>query len=264
MAKNDKLAVKAKAGALAPLEDWEIELQAKAKEARAKETLGVARIVHNNKGISIDGAQVKDNKLPHVIIDYCFTKTFFKSGFSPGKSDTPVCYAYATKQDGEPKTPHPSSPEPQAASCATCGHNAFGTALQGTGKRCSDGRKVMALVGIPEPTEVQKAEVRQYSVPPGSLKNWGNFLDAIPEVHPTGAPQSVAVELGWVPGEVAYKLTWRIIDRLDKETFKSAVAKAPALEGQMFAPWPKLGDKEAPVETEEQKAKKEKRSKKIK
>ncbi len=262
MAKNDKLAVKAKPGALAPLEDWEIELQNKAKEARAKEVLGIARIVHKNQQITVDGKQVAGNKLPHLIVDYIFTKTYFAKGYTPGEASTPECYAYGREESG--MTPHEASPAKQAASCAECPHNAFGTALQGRGKRCSDGRKVLALVGVPEPTEVQKAEVRQYSVPPGSFKNWAAFLNAIPEVSPTGAVQSVAVELGAEPAEVAYKLTWRIMDRLDKETMKGLIARAKVLEPQLFAPWPQIGEEKKEEESAEQKAKKAKRSQKIK
>jgi hypothetical protein len=82
-------------------------------------------------------------------------------------------------------------------------------------------------------------------VPPGSLKNWGNYLSAIPEVTPTGNVRFVITELSTAPGERgAHVLKFRATEKLDKEFCKEILAKKASVESMLFAPWPQLGEGE--------------------
>jgi hypothetical protein len=231
--------------ALAKLEDWEIEAQEAARNERSKEVLGIPRVTHKGSILKIDGVKVKDNVLRHAVVDYIFTKAYYPGEYDPnGTPQTPVCYSYGREEAG--MTPHAESPDKQSETCAGCPHNKFGTAEKGRGKRCKDERKVVAIVELKKPSDVAKAEIRQYNVPPGSLKNWGNYLSSLNEVTPTGDVRSVLTELGTQASDTgAYTLTFRAIERLDKEFHKALLARKPSLQAQLFAPWPQItGDAE--------------------
>src|SRR6266536_1221072 len=105
MAKRTALAVKPKNGAIVQMEPWEEEMQHQARSEAAKEITGMARIQHDNHGLKIDGQKVKDNKLPIIVIDYIFTKQYFKEKYVPGKAGTPDCYAYGATETE--LVPHP-------------------------------------------------------------------------------------------------------------------------------------------------------------
>jgi hypothetical protein len=264
---NTKLAVKAKAGAIKKLEPWEEELKAKAAMARSKEVVGVPRITHKNGILKLDGKKVDGNKITLLIVDYIFTKSYFETGYKDGESSTPVCYAYADKLAGDKgMKPHAAVLEKdrQSESCDNCEHNAFGTALQGRGKRCRDDRKLLCLVqsrdADRDPEAVRTCEMRTTNVPPSSLKSWAGLLAGIEEVSPTGAIQSVAVELTTEAQDQAYTLEWTIKDRLDGETVQALLARAEVSQSLLFAPWPKLEKKE---ETPEAKERSARRSKKV-
>jgi hypothetical protein len=236
----------AESTALAKLEDWEIEAQASARAEKAKEVLGIPRITHKGSIIKIDDKPVKGNTLRHVIVDFIFSKAYYTKEYDPnGPPQTPVCYAYGREEAG--MVPHAESSKKQHDQCGGCPHNKFNTAEKGRGKRCKDERKVAAIVELTKPTDIAKAEVRQYSVPPGSLRNWGNYLSSLNEVTPTGDVRSVLTELGAQPMDTgAYSLNFTAIEKLTKEFHKAVLARKAGLEAQMFAPWPQITEEEAP------------------
>ena len=270
MAPKSKAITKANGTALAkaqPLEDWEIELQHKAQDAAAAETVGIPRITHKSGILKIDDKAVDGNKLPHAILCYGLAKTYFRDGYDPkaSKGDTPVCYSFAKPLPGEEAkmAPHAAAPDKQNTDCATCPHNAFGTAEKGDGKRCRDIRRVLVIApGSNDPEDVLKAQVRQYEVPPGSLRNWGTYLKSLKEIHPTGAPQFVITTLGTQPNEDAgaYTLTFTPTEVLEKPFVKALIEKGKAVESDLFAPFPATTKKE---ESKPDPKKNAKRSKKV-
>lgn len=238
-----------------PQEDWEIALAAKAKSEQAAEITGVPRITHRNGILKIDDKKVDGNVLRCVIVTYGFTKQYFKEAFDQeNPSATPGCYAFAGAAPGAEAAmkPHEAAPDKQSAECTGCPHNVFGTAEKGRGKRCSDTRRLLLLVETSDPSSVVKAQVRQISVPTGSLKLWGAYQKAIKEVSPYGVRgviTEISTEEGSEHGSKApYVLTFKATDRLEKDFIRAVVAKAEQVEPDLSTPFPVLGDgKEKPT-----------------
>lgn len=70
--------------------------------------------------------------------------------------------------------PAPDSPAPQSATCAACPMNAFGTALNGKGKRCAEyARLAVAVVG----DESKRAYA--FNIPPASRTSLKAYADSL-------------------------------------------------------------------------------------
>lgn len=91
------------------------------------------------------------------------TKVFYLKGYEEGSAAKPDCFS----NDGV--RPDPGAPAPQAKSCATCPHNAFGSGQNGKGKACSDTRRVavVALSSLDDPMLLR--------IPAGSFKNLAKY-----------------------------------------------------------------------------------------
>ena len=87
------------------------------------------------------------------------TKVFYLKGYEEGSAAKPDCFS----NDGV--RPDPGAPAPQAKSCTTCPHNAFGSGQNGKGKACADTRRVavVALSSLDDPMLLR--------IPAGSFKN---------------------------------------------------------------------------------------------
>ncbi len=243
MAKNTRIA-KRNAGPtdLAKLEAWELEAMEAAKKERAKEAAGMPRVEHFAGGYKADGKSLGPT-FTGAIADYVISRAYFPGAYVKGSHATPTCYAYG--DDEGSMVPHPQSPDKQAEACATCPHNAFGTALQGRGKRCKDTRSLGVVAEGLDGEGALRAEVRSLSVPAGSLKPWRQFLKQIPEVSPTGNVRSVMVEFGIEPqDEGAYGLTFKIVDALPKPAFKALLDRKETVRTDLTQPWPTLEQEE--------------------
>lgn len=246
---SDKLAkTEAAPAALAP---WEQQLAAEAKDEAAKEVTGVSRISHKGGVIKLDNKPVADNKLDMAVVDYGNAKAYYESDYDEGQAATPVCYAFG--RDEKAMVPHDNAPQKQAATCAECPHNKFGTAERGRGKRCKDERRVMAFVGKNEVGDLAKAELRQLTVPPGSLKSWGTYLGSLRDVTPSGNVRTVLTQLGTTPLKGAYGLTFRATEKLDPEFVQALLTRREGVEPLMFAPYPNIEADERPKKSRNKK-----------
>jgi hypothetical protein len=247
-------------GGIQKMEDWEIGLADKAKNEVATEQVGVPRIPHKGGILKIDGNKVDGNKLPIVIVAYGLSKTYYGAAYDPKSEDgqTPDCYAFASAAPGEEAKmiPHPNAPNPQCESCAQCPHNKFGTAEKGNGKRCSDKRRVLCIVEMKDKDSIQKAGVRQFEIPPGSLRSWGNYLKGLREVTASGSVRTVVTEFSAEPGEKgAHVLTFKAIGKLSRDLALAAVEKGKQVEPDLFTPFPTIQKSETPKRSAKTKSK---------
>lgn len=108
----------------------------------------------------LDGERVPVPAVEVVLIkaNSHLSKSYYKGEYEDGDSGPPDC----TSRDG--KVPDEGAENPQAASCALCPHNVWGSGKSGKGKACQDARRVaVSAVGqINEPMLLR--------VPPASLK----------------------------------------------------------------------------------------------
>ncbi len=254
---------KVQPGALRKMEDWEMELAEKAKNEQATETLGVPRITHKSGLLKIDGEEVDGNKLRLIVVTYGLMKTYYAEAYDDSaQGQTPDCYAFAPAEPGaeEKMIPHPAAPDKQSEACAGCPHNAFGTAKLGRGKRCQDKRRVLCMVEVKDKKSIIAAQVRQFEIPPGSLRNWSTYLKGLKEISPSGNVRTVVTELATKPAERAYQLTFTPVSTLAKEQALAVIEKARQCEGDLVAPFPTIKHDETTAKTKRS----EKSNKKLK
>ena len=237
--------------AIVAMPEWKQALVAKANVQAATETVGVPRISHRQATLTIDGKKVEGNKISLAVIDYAIEKTYYEQDeYDANSHVTPVCYALrpAGAEGDKGMRPHAAAPKKQAESCDACPHNVFGSAIKGRGKRCKDNRKLFVLAGVTDPEQMKSIEVRQISIPPASLRNWGQYLKSLPDVTETGHISSVytVIEPVVPPGAMGYQLTFRFGGRLPEALFEAVVKKAPTIQADMVAPYPILTPEKEP------------------
>lgn len=91
------------------------------------------------------------------------SKNYYESEYEEGSTASPDCFS----EDG--KFPSAEVEAPQAKSCATCPHNAWGSGKAGRGKACQDSRR-LAIAPSDNPEEPMLLRV-----PPASLKGLREF-----------------------------------------------------------------------------------------
>lgn len=251
---------KVKPSSLAKMEPWEIELADKAKAEQATETLGVPRITHKSGLLKVDGEEVEGNKLPVIIVTYGLMKTYYEEAYDPDaqQGQTPDCFAFASAAPGEEEkmVPHPVAPNKQAEACTGCPHNAFGTAIKGKGKRCQDKRRVLCMVEVKDKKSIAEAQVRQFEIPPGSLRNWGAYLKGLKEITNSGNVRTVVTELSTKPAENAYQLIFKPVRALSKEQALAVIEKGKQCEPDLAAPFPTITRDDTPKSKRSEKSNK--------
>jgi hypothetical protein len=237
-----------------PLEDWEIKMREKAQAKAANLATGMPRIEHKSATLYIDGKKVEGNKLTVAIVDYVFTKSYFKEAYTQGKGGTPDCYA--SKEDSDKGMIPPADVrDRQNPQCDGCPHNAFGTADVGRGKRCSDVIKVGCIVEVTDEESIQKAEVRSLSVPPGSIKLFKQHIKKVEDIAPTIS--HVLTEITAEPNDngAAYSILFKPTAFLAPEMVQAINAKQERVVADLMQPWPDIA---APDEDEPKKKPKKK------
>lgn len=161
---------------------------------------GVREPVLDNSGdprASLEVVLVKAN--PHV------SKIFYPNGYQEGSTEKPACYS----NDGV--APAIDAESRQAAKCAICPHNQWGSRISETGskgKACADSRRVaVAPVGDIENPMLLR-------IPAASLRELANYANML--VRRQTPYQAVVTKIGF-DHEAAYpKLTFKALRYLDE------------------------------------------------
>lgn len=136
------------------------------------------------------------------------SKTFYPDGYVEGSTEKPLC------QSADGIAPSADSQEPQAAKCALCKHNQWGSRVTekgGKGKSCSDS---MRLAVVPAGKLDDPMLVR---VPATSLKTLGAYGAQLAEKGV--APENVVTKLGF-DYSVAYPvLTFKAVRFVTEEEY---------------------------------------------
>lgn len=257
---------------------WMKESMEKARNVASIFRTGVPRITHRQAQIFIDGAPVKDNKLPVIVIEAAFEKCFYSKGFKADEKATPDCYSFhaADKPAAEAHVemaPHEGCKEKQNDRCAGCKHNRFGTAVgqdgsKGKGKRCSDKIRLLCISPSGDSKSLLKQQVRIFSVPANSLGNWGEYVGKLADMGIL--PGMVVTQVGTMvvppPGQ-GYKITFEAMSTVDEEMYKVISGMQERALQTLTMPYPTLGsevDGETDEESEADKKANAKRRAKVK
>ena len=116
-----------------------------AEERRAGSSVSI-----RNGVMSVGDQAIPGNQFAAIILDAVRLNTYYTTAFNPQVIAPPVCYAIG-RNDAE-MAPHPDMAkdqsyfQPQAERCGACPHNEFGSGRTGTGKSCSNRRRLLMLL----------------------------------------------------------------------------------------------------------------------
>lgn len=235
--------------------DWKEKMRAKARAAVQTEASMVTGKFITTKGgiLKYDKQPVAGNQLDCVVLDSIFENAYYANDFDPENPTSPDCYAYM-HDDGtadaddliRTMAPHPKAKTPQAASCAECQWNKFGTAKQGKGKACKNTRR-LALVAADKASleDLLKAETAYLKLPVTSVKEWAKHVRTcagLYELPPFGLVSQVKA----VPDEKSqFKLLWDVKAVLPEDLQQQAYRKAEAVLPELMAPYTEFDDEPA-------------------
>lgn len=188
--------------------------------------------------LSINGIAMKGNKAPVVVIHSIFENQLYADKYDPNNLQPPVCFAFAEKD--EDLKPHPDAAQPQAASCAECPKNAWGSDPGGgKGKACKNVRR-LAMISANDLDEISKAEVALAKLPVTSVKNWSSYANQIANVLKI-PPLAVITEISTEPdAKTQFQVNFQLMDKIeDGEKIKALLGKRRDTTPLIFAPYDK-------------------------
>lgn len=168
--------------------NWEDEMKRAAQRyAGSEAATGGAQYLSIKGGVlKFDGQPIKNNEFECIVLEAAFENALYLGKFNPDSPQPPVCFAFgqATEDGSEPDmTPHKDSHEKQADACSGCPMNEYGTADEGKGKACKNGRRLALLhADHAKRGEALKAPMVFMKVPPTSLRNWASYVKQVANV----------------------------------------------------------------------------------
>lgn len=141
---------------------------------------GGVRIVVKPTGITTPDGK-KGEELNVVILTHEIVNAYYSKPYDEKKVTPPDCFAHSEFMEG--LAPIESSPQPQAAACAVCPKNEFGSAPNGKGKACRNSRLLAVLPA--DPALIADHPMWTISVPATSIKFYENYLRELRDEHET-------------------------------------------------------------------------------
>lgn len=167
----------------------------------------------------VDGEDVPVNSINVVILraNKNLSKIFYIKGYDEDESagKKPDCFS----NDGV--APDPSSESPQAKTCASCPHNAWGSKVSESGKKgksCQDARRV-AIARLD-----QLNDPMLLRIPPATLKPLAEFGDMLKK---RGVPmQAVVTKIKFDAEMATPKLEFKPVALLDEAQYNEALTQS--------------------------------------
>jgi hypothetical protein len=156
----------------------------KALLAKAAEDQGAAEI-SSIPYMSIKGKKfsIGDEKLGTtldvVILADMYDYSYYDRDYDPDTITPPACFAIGSVLSE--MMPHETSPDKQSATCQSCPKNEFGSAKNGKGKACRNGRRL--LVAAVTNNQPNLGDLAIINIPPTSLKAYARYTKNITVVH---------------------------------------------------------------------------------
>lgn len=148
-----------------------IQAQIAAQIARQQETAKSLRssgsyIGFKNAQLKVDGISIPANQLDVRVLAAISERAWYAKEFDADAVQVPDCYAL------DDSAPHDQAKNPQAAICAECPQNKWGSATRGKGKACRESARVIVI-----PANVPLASAQMYTakVPVTSLSTVTSF-----------------------------------------------------------------------------------------
>lgn len=201
---------------------YEDRLAAMAKKAAAVVKPSGSSISVRAGIMQYNGQPVPGNKLDCIIIASTFANLYYEGRYDPNNITSPVCFAYGEEEEG--MAPHPASTKPQAASCARCPQNAWGSDPDGgRGKACKNS-KVLGL--LPAGTDdAASAEVAVLKLPVMSVKNFDQYVQKLEALF-RRPPLGMETTIGVVPdAKSQFRITFNQIGPVANDHLEALFAR---------------------------------------
>jgi len=127
------------------LANWEQELADQAAVAAKMEegTAGGTFFSLRGGQLTFNDAPLPGNQMAVVVLDGIMENVYYEGKFDPDNIEGPACFAFG--RDLKTMAPHELAVDKQAATCADCPQNEWGSADTGRGKACANRRR-LALI----------------------------------------------------------------------------------------------------------------------
>jgi len=163
---------------------WEKKMaEAAEKQGKQEKPMsGFLQISTQGGVLSVDGDDVRDNKMNLVIVQSAYENAYYDGTFDAANPKPPICYAFGDLDAEDPEedmAPHADAPEPQAKTCGECEFNVMGSAKSPSkGKACKNIRRLGVTTedAISSPENMGEAERRLVKIPVTSVKNWAGYV----------------------------------------------------------------------------------------
>jgi hypothetical protein len=178
------------------------------------------------------------DKVKMIAINSVFENQWYKEKYNPDNPASPSCYAIAELDDD--LKPHPDAEAPQAATCAECPKNAWGSDPGGgRGKACKNVRRI-AMIAASDLEHVAKAEVAVAKLPVTSVGNWSTYANQIASVLKL-PPLAVITEMSVVPNnKTIFQVEFSLVDKItDGPIIQALLAKRKDTMSMMYAGYEK-------------------------
>ena len=233
MAKLKTVAVpKPKSQALSVIEQ---EMADEAEQAAAQERPSTGMISLRGGIMTYQQQPLKDNTMQCIVLASVHENRFYMDRFDPDTPASPVCFSLSTT--GDEMVPHELSTDKQTDQCADCPRMEWGSSLTGSrGKACGEVRRLalIPVTSLSSEDGIREAEVAVLKVPVTSVKNWGNYVNNVRNMH-RRPPYGVVTEVKLVPDpKTQLKLTFELRGIVEDNDLLLALRERKALVDTML------------------------------
>lgn len=233
------------------LQPWEQRMAEKAARsvASASSSGGSSQSIGTRGGrFSIDGAEVEDNVLEAVILDFLYDVTYYEDDYDPDDIRPPTAFALG-RDENELVWHENSHPDFAGKDVADSEVFQWGSADKGRGKAAKSKRRLLLISASDLEDDIAAAEVRKLTVPVTSgKKEWDAYVKQV-AVHGLD-PCGVLTEISIVPDpKTQFKLKFKMLGRIDDDYMNEVLDKADSVQSELFAPYSKWDEErdEAPA-----------------
>lgn len=220
---------------------WEEQMKADAKAQVSAERPALAFMSLKSGVMAIGDEPVPGNEILAIVVAAVAENTWYKDRYDPNVRANPACYALGEGK-AEDLLPFDESAEKQHTDCKTCPKFEWGSDPNGgRGKACKERRRLALLA--PD----GGAEMVILSIPPTSLKNWGNHVSRV--VATTGmSTAGVLTRIKVVPSaKNQFEVKFEMVDKVPEHMMPAVMSKRAEAIAAMTTPYPELEEEAAPA-----------------
>lgn len=192
-----------------------------------------------------------------VILADVFDHSWYDRPYDPSSDEVfpPACFAIG--DDINSMSSHVDSPVPQSDVCSTCPKNEFGSALQGKGKACRNGRRIL-VASVAEDNSVNFGDLAIINMSPTALRGFSKYVKSIATIKRFPL-WSVVTILGFDEDSSYPVLTATYHDVVRGADIEVIARRIPEFKEEVSRPYD-TSTYEAPVDVAAKEAKKSKMS----